>query len=92
MEENSKYLDSIAGKTAQLTANFEALSTAFLDSEFVKGVVDVGSGILSTITSITEKLGSIPTLVTAIVTAVALFKKDAGRPSMVNMPSPLKIA
>ena len=46
LKENETYLDSINGKVAQFMATFEEISTSIINSEFVKGVVDSGSGIL----------------------------------------------
>lgn len=39
LAENEKYLDSVAGKVAQLKSSLESLSTSVLGSDFVKGIV-----------------------------------------------------
>lgn len=52
MQENAKYLDSIAGKTAKITASFQELSTAVLDADWVKPVLDGINGILNGLTAI----------------------------------------
>ena len=39
LAENEKYLDSVAGKVAQLQSSLESLSTSVLSSDLVKGVV-----------------------------------------------------
>lgn len=43
-EENEKYLDSIAGKTANFTSAFQQLSQTVIDSDLVKFFVDLGTG------------------------------------------------
>lgn len=70
MEENSKYLDSIKGKQAQFSAQYEELSSNILDSEFVKGTIDTGTGFLGFLNTVIKNLHTIPTL--AIVAAGAL--------------------
>lgn len=46
LAENEKYLDSISGKIAQFQAQFQSLSSAIIDSELVKTVIDIGTGLL----------------------------------------------
>lgn len=76
LAENEKYLDSINGKAAQFQAQFEALSSAVINSELVKGVYDTGTGALGFFTELVELLGSIPTI--AGVAAAALSFKNVG--------------
>ncbi len=73
LAENEKYLDSINGKIAQFQAAFEALSAAVIDSGFIKGVVGFGTDIISGLTTITELLGSFPTLLSAAAVAVTAY-------------------
>ena len=68
--ENAHYLDSIEGKTQQFSAKFEELSTSILDSEFVKGVVDTGSGIIGVIQWLIDHLGAIPGLIAPILVGI----------------------
>lgn len=86
-EENEKYLDSIQGRTALLTAQFQELSSVTINDSWVKGIVSTGTEALSVITSIVKTLGTVPTLITAIV-AVMSFKSGTGE----NMPSYLEAA
>ncbi len=87
-KEHEKYLDSLEAKLNQLTAAWQELSQAFLDSDFLKGLVDVGTGILSVLTDIIDTVGVLPTLIASVV-AVMSFKK-IGKDKMfsfcVNMP------
>lgn len=74
LKENEKYLDSIQGRVQQFKASFEELSAAFIDSDFAKGVVSFGDTILRGLTSIIENLGSIPSLITAIVSSISMIR------------------
>lgn len=73
LAENEKYLDSINGKIARFQTAFEDLSSAVFDSGFVKGVVDFGTSVIEGLTFITEKLGSLPTLIGAITAAITMY-------------------
>lgn len=65
--ENAKYLDSIQGKLAQFQAQFQSASTSVLDSGFVKGTIDAGSGILGFFNTLIDKLGVLPGLLAPVV-------------------------
>ena len=69
--ENAKYLDSIQGKLAQFQAQFQSASTSVLDSGFVKGTIDAGSGILGFFNTLIDKVGVLPGLI-APVTSLLL--------------------
>lgn len=73
LAENEKYLDSINGKVAQFQAAFEALSAAFISSDFIKGLVSVGTDALEILTKLVDILGSFPSLLATITTAVTAF-------------------
>lgn len=68
LEENSKYLDSIAGKTAQLNAAFETLSSNTIDSGLMKSIIDITRGFVEFI----DKVGLINIALTAF--AVIVYK------------------
>ena len=76
LKENETYLDSINGKVAQFMATFEEISTNIINSEFVKGVVDSGSGILGFLNNVIQTLNAIPSI--AGVAFGALTTKDIG--------------
>lgn len=65
--ENAKYLDSIQGKLAQFQAQFQSASTSVLDSGFVKGTIDAGSGILGFFNTLIDKVGVLPGLLAPVV-------------------------
>lgn len=52
--ENEKYLDSVAGKVAQLQSSLESLSTSVLSSELVKWVVSLLDGLTRLATVISD--------------------------------------
>ena len=59
LEENEKYLDSINGKIAEFRASFESLSTTLVGSDFVKGIVELGTGALNALNSVAQLVDSI---------------------------------
>ena len=73
--ENEKYLNSIEGHIAQFQAQFQATTTSILDSEFLKGAVDTGSGLLGAVQWLTENLGAIPGLI-APITSMLLSSQN----------------
>lgn len=73
MAEQEKWMESLEAKTSQLKAAWEELSQVFMDSDFLKELVDTGTNFLSILSSIVEKFGTIPSLVTAI-SAITSFK------------------
>lgn len=75
--ENAKYLDSIQGKLAQFQAQFQSASTSVLDSGFVKGTIDAGSGILGFFNTLIDKVGVLPGLI-APVTSLLLSMNGKG--------------
>lgn len=75
LEENEKYLESIQGHLDQLSASFQTFAQNFLDSEFVKTVIDLLRGILDffneIIVSGEKMLGVIGQTTGAILSLVA---------------------
>ena len=72
-EENEKYLDSIAGKTAQLQAAFEQLSNTLLNSDVIKFFLDLGIGATDAANALAELTGVLPLLATGL-SSVGLLK------------------
>ena len=71
-EENEKYLDSISGKTAQLSSAFEQLSNTLLNSDVIKFFLDLGIGATDAANGIAELTGVLPILTTALSTLTAV--------------------
>lgn len=70
--ENS-YLKSVEASQEKFTAQFEQLSNTIWNSDFIKGTFDAGTGLLGTLTSIIDKLGTIPTLATVAAGAISVM-------------------
>lgn len=73
MAEHEKWMESLEAKVLQLKAAWEELSQAFMDDSFLKGLVDAGTTVLSTLTKIIDTFGTLPTLLT-IAAGVMSFK------------------
>lgn len=67
LAENEKYLDSIAGKVSKFKATFQELSTNLIDSEFVKQIVDFGTGLLNLLNAIAKVIDMIGGLNTVLI-------------------------
>lgn len=72
LEENEKYLDSIAGKTAKMQSTFETLSMSVLDSDTFKGFIDAATTGIEMVDKLINLLGLIPTVATAAGAALSL--------------------
>lgn len=70
MKENEKYLDSIQGRIAALTSEFQKFWTEGISSDSVKNIVSLGTGFLKLI----NYVGGLPTVLTAIVGIIATLK------------------
>lgn len=70
--ENEKYLQSIAGKVAQFTAAFEALSQTVVDSGLIKGFVDFGTALLNVANGAVKLTGTLPALTGALTGIVGV--------------------
>lgn len=71
LRENAKYLDSIEGKIQAFQSAWEQLSYHLVNSDTIKGVIDLGTSIITTIDNIVQKIGVLPTLIGAVGTAIA---------------------
>ena len=74
IEEQSKWMTSMEAKTQQFVATFQKLSNTTLDSGFLKGIVDGGTGILNFIDLLIEKFGLL-----SIAGGVFASKKGLGK-------------
>lgn len=79
MKEQEKWEKGLEARTNKLKASLEELSTQFLDSDFLGGLIDTGRGLIDILNVILDKLGVIPTLLVGgggIFAAVKAFKGD----------------
>ncbi len=77
MAEHEKWMESLEAKVKQFTAAWEELSLVFMDDSFLKGLIDAGTTILSVLTKIVDTIGTLPTLLIAVSTAMSF--KNIGR-------------
>lgn len=75
LAENEKYLDSIAGKSAQFRAAFESLSVEVIDSDGVKLIIDAGTALVNLVTQL-QKMGALVPAVAGIVSVFTGLKKS----------------
>lgn len=78
--ENEKYLDSIKGKIAEFTAQFESFSSTFINGEFVKGVVEFGTflfQVLEVAGNLVNALGGLSNVLFTIAGIILTIKIDS---------------
>lgn len=76
-EENDEWLDSIQGRLNQLDASFQALSTDVLDSDLIKTVVSLATGLTKATDAMIKFTGAIP-----MGAGIATFITQLGKPKM----------
>ena len=64
-EENEKYLNSVSGKVTMFESAVEDLSNSAIDSEFIKGIIDLGTTGVKGLDAFIEKFGMLTTLLGA---------------------------
>lgn len=64
MAKYEEYQDSLSGKLEGLKNQFQETSTAILNSDFLGGLIEAGTGVLNIITQLIDKLGILGTLFT----------------------------
>lgn len=82
-KENEKYLDSIAGKLSVLQAKFEAMSNNLISSNFVKGILDIASGLM-TVLELLSKFPAIMTSISLLIGVIAGIIKAKDLMSLTN--------
>ena len=76
MEEQSKYLESVQYQIDSFSASVENLANTFMDADFLKNTIKVGTTFVDLLDDIIEKLGTIPLIVGTI--GAALSAKGVG--------------
>jgi hypothetical protein len=61
-KENERYLESLDGKISQFKNKVQEIEYDLIDSQFLKGLVDAGSGILSFLDGVIDRIGTLGTL------------------------------
>lgn len=65
-EKYNTYLDGVEASQERFVASFQALSMGIVNSDFIKGTIDTGSGILGFFTKLNELTGSAPNILSLI--------------------------
>lgn len=93
LEENEKYLNSIEGKIAQFKATFQELSTTLIDSEFVKNIVELGTGllnILNAVAKVIDAVGGLNTVLGVTLGIVIAINSKSIAAFLLNLIKPIK--
>lgn len=86
LQEQEEYMKGIEYSADRLKASFQELSSDTISSDFVKGVMDLGNGLINIVDEFVEKAGVIPSILTTIATGASLFK-NFGRVKLISLPS-----
>ena len=81
----AEYMDSIAGKQARVTAQFQEFSTAVLDDGAVKGIVDLGYAFIWLMTQIAKTGALLPGIIAGLGAMQAMKKAAAFNTSVTNI-------
>lgn len=76
-EAQAKWMESLEAKTQQFEAAFQSLSNTLLGSDALKAIVDFGTGAVSALDAVTDKIGVLSTL--GMVAGAGLGMKNVGR-------------
>lgn len=73
MQEYNTYLEGIEAKTNQFKAAFEALSLTVINSDFLKGIIEFGTGAITVLDKIIQSFGGVGNALLNIASIIALF-------------------
>lgn len=73
MAENEKHLDSINGKIEIFKAAFEELAMNFISSDFIKGIVDFGTGLINVLGAVAKLIDALGGLNTVLYVTASLL-------------------
>ncbi|WP_143322672.1 phage tail tape measure protein [Clostridium sp. HBUAS56010] len=74
MQEQERWLDSIDAKLQQLNSSFQTLSNTTVNSDFLKVLIESGTGLNNILTELISNFGVLPTLLTGV--GIASFVKN----------------
>lgn len=66
-QELNKYLDSIDGRLQKLQNRFQELAAVTINSDWLKGLIDLGTGAVKVITKLADGLGGINMIISTIL-------------------------
>lgn len=77
-QELDKYLDSIEGKLTRLTNSVQKFWDTFIDTDIVKGAIDLLTNLMDGITGLVDSFGSLASLAT-VISSIFSIKTGGGR-------------
>ena len=72
-EEQARFMDSIEAKTNALKESIKGIWIDTIDSDSIKGILDVGTGGINIIHDLVSTFGLLPTAITTAVAGVSIF-------------------
>lgn len=81
--EQEEWMNSLDGHIKTFQASWQVLSNNIMSSDFLKGIVDTGTALLSVLDAVISKLGVFPTLLGSITAVMAI--KKVGRDKMFSL-------
>lgn len=73
LKENEKYLESIEGRISEFKASFQELAVTFIDSDFVKLIVELGTGLLNILNAVAKVIDTVGGLNTVLYVTVGIL-------------------
>lgn len=77
-QELDAYLDSIEGRLTKLTNSVQEFWATFIDTDVVKGAIDLLTNLMNLLTDIVDTLGSVGTVATAVIGGFAIKASAKG--------------
>ena len=74
--EQARWMESLEAKTKQFEAAFQSLSNTMISSDFLKGLVDAGTGVVSVLDKIFQHMS---TLVPISAALIGFWQKDRSK-------------
>ena len=93
LAENEKYLDSINGKIAEFKATFQEFSVNLIDSDFVKGIVEFGTGllnVLNVLAKVIDMVGGLNTVLGVTLGIVIAMNTKSIATFLTNLIKPIR--
>jgi len=81
--EQEEWMNSLDGRIKTFQASWQVLSNNIMSSDFLKGIVDTSTALLSVLDAVISKLGVLPTLLGSITAVMAI--KKVGRDKMFSL-------
>lgn len=75
-KENERFLNSIEGKLNQLKNSLTGFWSETINSDFIKGIVEMGTGAINTLTKLSSTIGTLPTTIGIASAAFLLFSSN----------------